>query len=142
MFLGSWPLSSTLKASTLTLFCLPTEDLVVILGLPKWLSSKESTCNAGAAGDTGSIPGSGRFPGEGSSNPLQYSCLENIMDLGAWQATVHRVTKSQTRLQRLTMHTVAILGLPGIIQDNGPILRSRIVFSHSVISNSFRPHEL
>ena len=51
---------------------------------------KESASNAG---DPGSIPGSGRSPGEGTGNPLQYSCLENSMDRGAWQATVHGVTK-------------------------------------------------
>ena len=49
-------------------------------------------------GDTGSIPGSGRPPGEGNGNPLQYSCLENPMDRGAWWATVHGAAKSQTRL--------------------------------------------
>ena len=48
------------------------------------------------AGDPGSIPGLGRSPGEGNGNPLQYSCLENPMDRGAWQATVHGVAKSQT----------------------------------------------
>ena len=48
---------------------------------------------AGDVGDPGSIPGSGRFPGRGQSNPLQYSCLESPMDRGAWQATVHRVAK-------------------------------------------------
>ena len=56
---------------------------------------KKSACNAG---DLGLIPGSGRSPGEGNGNPLQYSCLENSMDRGAWWATVHGVTKSQTRL--------------------------------------------
>ena len=56
---------------------------------------KESAFNAG---DPGSIPGSGRSPGEGNGNQLQYSCLENSMDRGAWWATVHGVTKSQTRL--------------------------------------------
>ena len=50
------------------------------------------------AGDTGVIPGSGRAPGGGNGNPLQYSCLEHSMDRGAWQATIHRVAKSQTRL--------------------------------------------
>ena len=50
------------------------------------------------AGDTGSIPGLGRCPGEGHGNPLQYSCLEDSMDRGAWQATVHGVTESQTQL--------------------------------------------
>ena len=50
------------------------------------------------AGNMCSIPGSGRSPGEGNGNPLQYSCLGNPMDRGAWQATVHGVTKSQTQL--------------------------------------------
>ena len=50
----------------------------------------------GAVGDPGLIPGSGRSPGEGNGNPLQYSCLGNPMDRGAWWATVHGVTKSQT----------------------------------------------
>ena len=54
-----------------------------------------SACNAG---DRGSIPGLGRSPGEGNGNPLQYSCLENPMDGGAWWATVHGVAKSQTQL--------------------------------------------
>ena len=52
--------------------------------------NKESACNAG---DLGSIPGSGRSPGEGNGNPLQYSCLENPMDRGAWRATVHGVAR-------------------------------------------------
>ena len=49
--------------------------------------------------DVGLIPGLGRSPGGGHSNPLQYSCLENPMDRGAWQATVHRIAKSQTQLK-------------------------------------------
>ena len=64
-------------------------------GLPKWCSGKVSSANAG---DKGSIPGTGRSPGEESIYPLQYSCLENPMDRGAWQAAVHGVTKSRTRL--------------------------------------------
>ena len=56
---------------------------------------KESACNVV---DRGLIPGSGRSPGEGNGNPLQYSCLENPMDREAWWATVHGVAKSQTRL--------------------------------------------
>ena len=59
-------------------------------------SGKESTCNAGATENVGLIIGSGRSPGEGNGNPLQYSCLENSMDRDAWWATVHRVTKSWT----------------------------------------------
>ena len=65
------------------------------LGLPRWYSGKESACQAG---DLSSILGSGRSPGEGNGNPLQHSCLENPMDRGAWQATVHAVTRSWTRL--------------------------------------------
>ena len=57
---------------------------------------KNLPVNAGDAGDTGSIPGSRRSPGIGNGNPLQYSCLENSMDRGAWRATVHGVGKSQT----------------------------------------------
>ena len=60
---------------------------------------KVYACNAG---DLGSIPGSGRSPGKGNGNPLQYSCLENLMDGGAWWAIVHGVAKSQTRLSDFT----------------------------------------
>ena len=56
---------------------------------------KESACSGG---DPGLIPGSGRSPGGGHDNPLQYSCLENPMDRGAWWATVHGVSKSQAQL--------------------------------------------
>ena len=63
--------------------------------LPWW----ESACNAR---DPGSIPGSGRSPGEGTGNPIQYSCLENPIDGGAWYATVHRIAKRQTRLSDFT----------------------------------------
>ena len=62
---------------------------------PCVLDSKESACSAG---DLSSIPGLGRYPGEGNGNPLQYSCLENCMDRGAWQATVHEVVKCQTHV--------------------------------------------
>ena len=67
---------------------------------------KESACNAGATRDEGSNPGLGRSPVEGLGNPLQYSCLENPMDRGAWWATVHGVTKSWTRLKQLSMHAL------------------------------------
>ena len=65
------------------------------MGFPGGSASKESASNAG---DVGSSPGLGRSPGDGNGNPLQYSCLENSMDRRAWQASVHGVTKSQTRL--------------------------------------------
>ena len=60
---------------------------------------KNLPANAGDVGDVGSIPGSGRSPGGGNGNPLQYSCLKNPSDRGAWQATVHRAAKSQTQLK-------------------------------------------
>ena len=63
---------------------------------PRWLSIKESACNSE---DEGSIPGSGRCPGEGNGNPLQNSCLENPMDRGAWRATDYGVTKSHKETQ-------------------------------------------
>ena len=56
----------------------------------------------------GSVPGFGRSSGGGYSNPLQYSCLENPMDRGAWRATVHRVTKSWTQLKQLSRHTCTV----------------------------------
>ena len=67
--------------------------------LPGGSDSEESACNAG---DLGLIPESGRSPGEGNGNPLQYSCLENPNDRGAWQATVHGVAKSWIRLGNFT----------------------------------------
>ena len=67
--------------------------------------------SAYSAGDPGSIPGSGTSPGEGNSNPLQYSCLENPMDRGAWWTTVHGVTESRTRLSDFTFQTVFTLSV-------------------------------
>ena len=64
-----------------------------VFGPLRWLSGKESTCNAG---DVGSTPGLGRWSGGGHGHPLQYSCLESPMDRGAWQATIHGVTESRT----------------------------------------------
>ena len=66
---------------------------------------KKTPANAGDLRNRGLIPGLGRSPGEGHCNPLQYSCLENPMDRGAWQAAVYRVTKSWAKLKRLSMHT-------------------------------------
>ena len=65
------------------------------MGFPGGSDGKESACNAG---DRGSIPVSGRSPGEGNGYPLQHSCLENPMDRGAWKATVYGFAKSQTQL--------------------------------------------
>ena len=68
------------------------------------LVAKNPPANAGNIRDAGSIPGSGRPSGGGHGNPLQYSCLENPTDRKAWQATVHRVAKSQTQLKWISMH--------------------------------------
>ena len=73
-----------------------------ILGFPGDASVKNPPANAVEARDMGLIPGSERCPGEGYGNPLQCSCLENLMDRGAWQAVVHGVAKSWTRLKRLS----------------------------------------
>ena len=77
------------------------------MGLLKWFSGKESTCQAG---DMGSIPWLGRSPREGNGYPLQYSCLENSMDRGAWRATVHGVAESWT--EHASHAIYAVLGEP------------------------------
>ena len=91
---------------------------MVKTGLPRWLSGKESTCNARATGDTGSIPGSGRSPGGRHGNPLQYSCLEKPMDRGAWQATVHEVKKTKHSMHAGSVKTSNTKGV-GLIPGRG-----------------------
>ena len=98
-----------------------------ILGLPQWLSGKESACSAGDAGDLGLIPGSGSSR-VGNGNPLQYFCSENPMDRGAWRATVHRVAKSSTQLKWLSVH--ACTGF-GIIADFNEVFKSWNCFLRS-----------
>ena len=68
---------------------------------------KNPPANAGDIRDVGLIPGSGRSPGGGHGNQLQYFCLQNPMDREAWWATVHEVANSQTQLKQLSMHTNA-----------------------------------
>ena len=75
--------------------------------MPSWYTGasqvvpgvKNPPANIGDTGDVGATLGSGRFPGKGSSNPLQFSCLESLMDRGAWWATISGVTKSQTQVK-------------------------------------------
>ena len=102
-----------------------------------WLSRKESACSAGGLC---SVPGSERSPGAGHGNPLQYSCLENPMDRGAWRATVCRVAKSQTRLKQLSMHTRKLTGhesrgsgWPCHPSHGGPSLRGGRMVRGSII---------
>ena len=73
---------------------------------PDGSDGKELTCNARAAGEAGSIPGSGRSPGEGNGNPLQCSCLGNSMDGAAWQATVHGGHKESDTIEGLHFHFI------------------------------------
>ena len=80
---------------TIICVCVYTHMYICIYIYTCGSDGKKSACNAG---DLGSIPGSGKSPGKGHCNPLQNSCLENPKDRGAWQATVHGVTKSQTQL--------------------------------------------
>ena len=72
--------------------------------LPRWHSDKRIHLPTQKTGDMGSFPGLGRSPGGENGNSLQYSCQDNPMDRGAWRATIHRVTRSQTRLKWLSMH--------------------------------------
>ena len=81
-----------------------TRAFQVVLVVKKKKKKKSPAANAGEIRDMGSVPGSGRSPGAGHGNPLQYSCLENPMYRAAWQATVHKITKSQTWLKRLRTH--------------------------------------
>ena len=88
------------KSSSLHFVYLPADNLMTTLGFPGGSVSKESARNAG---HLGSIPGLGRSPGEGNGNPLQYPCLENSIDRGAWHTAVHAVTTSQTEQLTLSL---------------------------------------
>ena len=84
--------------------------------MPGGSDGKASAYNAG---DPGSIPGLGRSPGEENGNPLQYSCLENSMDGGAWWATVHGVTKSRTRLRDFNVNVSTTVVATVVVINNG-----------------------
>ena len=85
-----------------TLSLLSKFMLYICSGTFEFIDFSDSKASAYSAGDSGSIPGSGRSPGEGNGNSLQYFCLENPMDGEAWQATIHGFEKSQTRLNDFT----------------------------------------
>ena len=114
-----------------TLICIiitqsPSFILGFTLGLPWWLRGKES---AHSAGDLCSMPGSGRSPGEGNGNLLQYSCLENPMAREAWWAAVHGVAK---RHNWTTNTLLSVLHSTGF--DKGTVT---CIYHHSIIQNSF-----
>ena len=102
--LSSWNTCTySLKHTSRQLFIILSQNFALLsmykLDFPGGSEVKASACNTG---DLGSIPGSGRPPGEGNGNPLHYYCLENPMDGGAWWATVYGVAKSWTRLSDFT----------------------------------------
>ena len=88
-------LATITRQTTSLYFPICKKEPISQSGLPCCPYGKEIACNAG---DSGSIPGSGRHPGEGNGNPLQYSCLENPRDRGAWWAAIYGVAQSWTRL--------------------------------------------
>ena len=105
----SYPYMTTGKTIALTRWTFSGKVMSLLFNMPfrlvmSFSGDSDGKASAYNAGDPGSIPGSGKSPGEGNGNPFQYSCLENPMDRGAWWATVHGVAKSQTRLSDFT-HT-------------------------------------
>ena len=101
----------------------------VFLSFPGASAGKESACNVG---DLGSIPELGRSSGEGNNYPLQYSCLENSTERVAWQATVHGVTKSQTRLSNF--HFSVLLGLELFCPCSWDIAIDRLLLEWTVLA--------
>ena len=122
-----------------TLYHLNTLTFILFnRGFPGSSDSKESAYNAG---NLGSIPGLGRSPGEGNGNPLQYSCLENPMDRGAWWATVHGVTQSWTRLnaQHTTLFCSTVwsilIDVPSALEKN--VTSAVVGWTVLYVSNKF-----
>ena len=106
-------------------------------GLPRWLSGKESACNAEDAGDRGLIPGWGRSPGGGNGNLLQYSCLEISMDRGAWQTTAQGVT---VRQGWVTEHTRTLDKFPRVIYTKTLLFINPICNNLHLLTSVYIPH--
>ena len=100
------------------------------VGMTGGSEGKASACNAG---DPSSIPGLGRSPGEGNGNPLQYSCLENPMDGGAWWATAHGVAKSRTRLSDFTLALGAMFAVAVCMIESYRFIPPHLMQSRSLI---------
>ena len=98
------------------------------------LAVKNPPDNAGDSGDLGSIPGSGRSPGGEYGNPLQYSCLENPMNRGAWGAIVHRVAKSWIRPKQLSMRARTTIGREACWKGE----KSRVLSTFAGVAVPFR----
>ena len=99
------------------------------------ISGSDGKVSAYYVGDPASIPGLGRSPGEGNGNPLQYPCLENPTDRGAWYATVCGVTKSRTRLSDFTFSlSLFILVVPICIPTNSHLFFSTSLPTHYLLS--------
>ena len=125
----------------------------VNFGPPPCFSSKESSCNAGAAGGMGWTPGLGRSPGGGHGNPLQYSCLQIPMDRGAWQAS-HAVANSWTWLMWLNLHKCMASLLKnkqwGLWMEDAEVCGSLFLWRPmwlwaiplTSLSSAFSPHQL
>ena len=101
-------LKDSLKSFMCSIWLIHIRDRIWLQLVLKWgfLGGSEVKVSACSVGDLGSIPGSGRSPGEGNGNPLQCSWLENLVDRGAWWATVHGVTESWTQLSDFTLTSV------------------------------------
>ena len=113
-----WPSSPCISPNcpsfTHVCFCVPISSFYKdIRGFPGGASGKEFACQCRRHRDVSSIPGSGRSPGGGHGNPFQYSCLENSMDRGAWQAKVHRDAKIWTQLKRFSPRAGDLDLIPG-----------------------------
>ena len=116
-----------------------------LLGFPGRSGVKTPPADAGDTRVMGLIPGLGRSPGGEHGSPLQYSCLEDPVDRGAWQATVHGVTKSWTRLKRLSMH--APLSIRPECRNTGLVSKFSFLISSAVelllsVSGSSEPSRL
>ena len=109
------------------------------VGFPGGTVIKNLPANAGDTGDVGLIPGSERSPREGTGYPFQYSCLENPLDRGAWQATVHGVSKSRTQLSSHTCTHECTLDLSETISFRPPLRVYHVIIALSKKSLSLTP---
>ena len=107
------------------------QEPLTYAGASQWLSGKGSDYDTGDKRDTGSIPGLGRLPGEGNGNPLQYSWLGNTLDRGAWQVTVHGVTKSWTWLSTYSLnHHTCLASAEHVSTEPSHILGLCVMLGH------------